>query len=337
MDNDKREGRRGRMLLMALALLTPLMAVLALAVGASGSSFADMLRAIVSGEGGPRASILLYVRLPRVCAALLAGAALAASGHIIQSVMSNPLAGPNIIGVNAGAGFCVVLQLALFPVSFWLTPLAAFIGALCAALLAYAISRRTASRLTLVLAGVALSSVLGAGTDAITTIYPDVLVGVNAFKIGGFAGVDMARLAPSAACILPALICACALSGELDVLSLGDETARSLGMNTRAIRGLFLMLAALLAGAAVSFAGLIGFVGLMVPHIVRMILRSQRRHMLPCTMLMGALTALICDTLSRVIFRPYELPVGIMLSALGGVFFIWLLITTRGGRELDRA
>lgn len=272
--------------------------------------------------------IVLYVRLPRVFASLLAGSALAVAGAIIQAVLSNPLAAPNIIGVNSGAGFFSVICMALFPQAVRMVPAAAFIGALTAVMTVYLIARKTgASRMTIVLTGVGISSLFNAATDAVTVIYPDALPSAAAFKAGGVSGVNTADLFPAWIFIAAGIILALMLSHDLDVLSLGEKTAVSLGLNADRTRFAALAAAAVLAGASVSFSGLIGFVGLVVPHISRKIAgSSENTKVIPLCAVIGASFLVICDVLSRTLFSPYELPLGIVVSFIGVPFFLWLLI-----------
>ena len=268
-----------------------------------------------------------------MCACLLAGGALAVSGALTQSVLANPLAAPSTIGVNSGAGLAAALCCALAPSATALVPVAAFLGGLLAALLVLFIAGKTgASRLTLVLAGVAISNVLGAGVDAVVTFFPDALAAYSDFRIGSLANLTMQRLAMPAVIIAVSLAAALSLTNELDVLTLGSDTASSLGMNAKRTRVILLAVAAALAGAAVSFAGLLGFVGLIAPHIVRRFTGDEARFLLPASCLCGASLLLLCDLLSRTLFRPYELPVGIALAFTGGPFFIYLLLRQRKGR-----
>lgn len=317
-------------LILALGALTLLLAALSLAIGAVRVPLGEVLSALF---GGGDSAIVLYARAPRVCACLLAGCALAVSGALTQSVLANPLAAPSTIGVNSGAGLAAALCCALAPSATALVPVAAFLGGLLAALLVLFIAGKTgASRLTLVLAGVAISNVLGAGVDAVVTFFPDALAAYSDFRIGSLANLTMQRLAMPAVIIAAALAAALSLTNELDVLTLGTDTASSLGMNAKRTRVILLAVAAALAGAAVSFAGLLGFVGLIAPHIVRRFTGDEARFLLPASCLCGASLLLLCDLLSRTLFRPYELPVGIALAFTGGPFFIYLLLRQRKGR-----
>ena len=326
---------RVRLLAVTLALLLPAAALFSLCVGASGASLTQGLADLLRGVSSPAARIVRYIRLPRVLAAMLAGAALAASGVLIQGVLGNPLAGPNVIGVNAGAGFCTLLCACLMPAAAHLLPVAAFAGALLASLVILLLADRMGvSRITVVLAGVAISSIFSAGSDLITTLSPDATLGMSAFMIGGFADVSASRLRTAAVYILPALAVSLLLAGDLDVLSLGDEVAASLGLRVKRTRVLLLAVASVLAGAAVSFAGLLGFVGLIVPHAVRRIVGGTHKPLLALSMLGGALFTLLCDTAARTLFAPYEVPVGILLSLVGGPFFLFLLLRSRKGARI---
>lgn len=325
-----RHNRRVAGGLLACLLLA---GVFSLALGPVALSPAEVLTALIGRGDDTAFQIVRNFRLPRTLGCLLAGAALAVSGAIIQSVLANPLAAPNIIGVNSGAGLMVALCCALAPTAAAWVPVMAFVGALGGVLLVLSIARHTgASRLTLVLAGVAVSSVFSAGIDAILTFFPDALNGYSDFRIGGFSNLTMAKVVPAFWLILIALIAALSLSHEMDVLALGSDTAQSLGLPVKRYRLALLTIAAALAGAAVSFAGLLGFVGLIVPHMMRRLVGEESRPLLLTCALGGGALLTLCDTLARILFAPYELPVGIVLSLGGGPFFLWLLLRQRGGR-----
>ena len=323
----------------AAAALTALAVVLALAslcLGAVELRPGQILDALFRPDAEDVATrVLLYSRLPRTWGSLLAGAALAVAGVLIQTVLANPLAAPHIIGVNSGAALGVTLCCALAPAAP-LQPLAAFAGGMAGVLLVLLFAEATgASRITLVLAGVAISSIFSAMIDAVITLFPDALIGYSDFRMGGLEGVTMAKLAPAALLIALSLAAALGLTGLLDILALGPETAQSLGVSVRPARLVFLTLAAALAGAAVSFCGLVGFVGLLVPHAVRAVVGEDSRPLVLCSALGGASLMTLCDLLARVIAAPFELPVGTILSVVGGPFFLYLLIRQRGGRTHD--
>lgn len=281
-------------------------------------------------------TIFLLVRLPRTVGCLLSGAALAAAGCVIQGVLSNPLASPGIIGVNAGAGLAVTVCCALGAVSGWAVAGASFLGGLGAVMLvAFCARKAGASRTTVILGGVAVNAFLNGLRDGVTTLIPDAGVMSGDFRVGDFSAVSHTRLIPAAVLICVGLGLLLTLRNELDVMALGEETAAGLGMNVKQTRTIFLTLAALLTGASVSYAGLLGFVGLIVPHMARKFVGNRSDRLLPLSMVGGAAFVTACDILARLVFAPYEVPVGIFLSVLGGPFFLYLLHKRKGGRGND--
>lgn len=316
------------------ALLCVVGSLLSLCMGAANLTMQQLWEAVLNGPSSTVGYIFWYSRLPRTCACLLAGAALACSGCILQSVLGNKLASPNIIGVNAGAGLGVTLCCAVGALSGWTVSLAAFGGAMLAVFVVVALAKKTgASRTTVILSGVAMNSILSAFRDAVTTLVPEAGMLSGEFRVGGFSSVVTSRLIPAGILIVLSVVIVLTLCNELDVLALGEETARSLGMSVKHIRTLFLLLAALLAGTAVSFSGLLGFVGLLVPHMARKITGGESRYLVPLSILLGAGFVTVCDLISRMLFAPYELPVGILLSVVGGPFFLFLLLERKGGHR----
>lgn len=310
--------------------------LLSLMFGAAQLSLAQVWQAMVSGPQDTAGWIFWYVRLPRTAACLLSGAALAVAGAVIQGVLANQLASPSIIGVNAGAGLAVTLCCAFGALSGWLIAASSFAGALLAVLLVTVTAQKTgASRTTVILGGVAVNSFLNALSEAVTNLIPEAGVLSADFRVGGFSSVAYTRLIPAGVLIVLSLFCCFTLCNELDVLTLGEETAQGLGLSVKKMRILFLILAAMLAGASVSFAGLLGFVGLIVPHAVRKLAGNESHILLPLCALGGAGFVTFCDLVSRLAFAPYELPVGILMSVLGGPFFVLLLWKQKGGRNRD--
>lgn len=327
-------GRNRKLAFGAAVVLCVTAGVLSLCLGAARLSLKQLWQAICEGPAGTAGYIFWYSRVPRTCACLLAGAALACAGCVLQSVLGNNLASPSVIGVNAGAGLAVTACCALGALSGWVVSLAAFGGAMGAVVTVVLLGRKTgASRTTVILAGVAMNAILNALRDAVTTLVPEAAMLSNEFRVGGFSAVVSSRLASAGTLILLALAAVLTLSNELDVLALGEEMAQSLGMSVKRMRTVFLLLAAILAGAAVSFAGLLGFVGLLVPHGARKLVGAENRYLIPLSILLGAGFVTACDLASRMLFAPYELPVGIILSLVGGPFFLWLLLKRKGGRH----
>ena len=320
----------GLLLLSGAMLLGILCGVAELGLSDIGAALWDTERTSAASR------ILWYVRIPRVCTAAICGAALAVSGAVIQGVLSNPLASPGMIGINAGAALAVTICAACGMLGGWQLSLYAFLGAFGTALAVSTAARHWgASDGVVILIGAALNSLLGAVSDTVTSLVPDISIMNHQFRSGDFSASTTAKLLPAAAMILPALLILFLLSNELDILTLGDDSARSLDMHTGRMRVLFLMLSALLAGCAVSIAGLLSFVGLLVPHAVRRMAGAQARRLLPFCALFGGAFTVLCDTVSRVLFAPYELPVGILLAFLGAPFFLYLLLRgkDRGGAQ----
>ena len=311
--------------------------VLSLSFGSVTVSIKDVIGAFISPEASPvSTTIIRDVRLPRVLAGLLAGAGLSVAGVILQGVMNNALASPNTIGVGSGAGFFVMLSLALFPGKVWLQPVFAFAGALFATLSIFALAYfADTSRITIILAGITVSSFLSAGINLIKTLDTDIALNINSFLIGSLSGVSLKDITIPGIFIAAAAIIAIFLAGALNILGLGDDVAASLGMRVSAVRFILMIVSSILAGSVVSFAGVLGFVGLIVPHICRRIFGNDAKILIPCSILLGGSFVMICDLLSRVLFSPYELPTGIIMSFIGGPFFMYLLIIKKGGRRLN--
>lgn len=338
-DSDTGGIKRNRQLCLWGGLAACLsIAALSLCLGSIHFSPVQLIELLRGNGDSVSRSILLYARLPRTLASLLAGAALAVSGAVLQNVLANRLASPGIIGVNAGAGLGVTLSCAAGALSGFAVSCAAFGGSLVTVLFIFLFSHRThASKTTVILGGVAMNSILNAICESVTVLDTDVAMLSIDFRVGGFSAISYGRLLPAAGLIVFALAALSTLCNELDVVTLGDETAQGIGMQVGRYRMLFLMLAALLAGAAVSFAGLLGFVGLIVPHFVRRLAGNESGRLLPLCAVAGAGFVTLCDLASRLVFAPYELPVGILMSVIGGPVFLFLLIRHRGGHRTDEA
>lgn len=300
-----------------------LCSVLSGAVAIPVSTLGDILNG-----GGDNASrqILLNIRLPRAIVAALVGMNLAVSGAVLQAVMKNPLADPHIIGISSGAGLAGIFVIVLFPAIEYLIVPTAFCGAMLAAACIYILAWKNGIRpLRIVLAGVAVSSFLGAGISAILVLYSDRVHGALMWMVGGLA----ARSWPHVEIILPYAVIGFILAvfgaRYLNILQLGDDVAKGLGVNVELVRLVFTAIGALLAASAVSVAGLLGFVGLIVPHTVRLLTGSDYRFLIPSSALLGIAVVTYSDTLARVAFAPLELPVGIFMAALGAPFFLFLL------------
>lgn len=319
---------RNSFLIVCLFLLVLLSAIVGLGFGSAGLGFDELFGGLLQRVGYEQETTIIYaVRLPRVLAGLIAGVGLSVSGILLQTVTNNALASPNIIGVNAGAGFAVILFLFFFPMSYTMLPFAAFFGAFLTTLLILAVSHRmNSSKTTVILAGIAFTAILNAGISFISLLDPDVFTSYRYFSVGGFSGVGLTETGVPAVMILVCLILSMLISRRVNLLCLGDSMAASLGVRVNRLRIFCLILASASAAAVVSIAGLLGFVGLIVPHIARRLVGSDVRWLLPVSALTGAALVVLSDMLGRVLFAPTELPVGIILSLLGAPFFFFLLM-----------
>ena len=283
-----------------------------------------------SGVNAEYQAVVWQIRVPRVLVGMLVGAALSISGAVMQGVFGNPLADPGIIGVSSGAAFgaVVAISLGLTSISMFMTPIFALAGAILAVSLTVflSMSRGKIPVMTLLLSGVAVSMFMGAFTSAILTLMDEHRVREYLFWMVG--GLDYRRWEHVYLAVGPILIgvvILCLLARHLNVLALGEQEAKSVGVPVVALRMLLLFIAAFTTAMAVCVSGTIGFVGLIVPHIMRIIVGPEHRWLLPSSALAGALFLVFCDTLGRMIFPPNEIRVGIMTALLGAPYFLYLL------------
>ncbi len=318
-----------RLSVPALAILVVLVFMLSLVLGWAKL---DLGQAFI--QGTPDNIILFSVRLPRTLAAFLAGVAFSVSGLLLQRATGNDLSSPNIIGMNSGAGAAVLLFLSFFPGHFRLLPLAAFLGAAIALALVFVIaslSGRLGTSGSLILAGIAVNALFNAAISTISSLDPDTLTAYSAFSVGGFASVQFSSLAVPAVIIIVSVAAAFLLSSIIDVIRLGDEIASSMGYRPAVIRTILVLVAALLASSAVTFSGLLGFVGLVTPHIASFISGGEGRKTLLVSIFAGPVLVMLSDLLARTVIMPSELPAGVFMAAIGVPFFIYLLIRRSRG------
>jgi len=284
------------------------------------------------GGTGSIANIVRVLRLPRAIGSLLSGIALSASGLLLQSATDNDLCAPNVIGVNSGAGFAVMLTLCFLPKQFALLPFAAFGGAFLTTLLVLGIATSVGShqgKSTIILSGIAVSALMNAGISFLSQLYPDILGSYSYFSVGGFQNVYMSNLPIPAGIIFLGLAAAALLTPKLNLLCLGDDLATALGVRVTRVRILSLILASALCAASVTYAGLLGFVGLLVPHMARKLAGHDMRVLLPVTCTMGAILVMLADLAGRTFFAPAEISAGTLLAVLGAPFFLFLLYQRR--------
>ena len=329
-----RDGRKLRLAVALGAAALALVFAASLTVGTAAVSTADVLAVLTGTRSVSDAARLVVwqVRLPRALASVACGAALAVAGLLLQAALDNDLASPGVMGINAGAGFFTLLAALYVPYVALARQAAAFLGAFAAAALVQAISRKAGgSRTTLVLVGVAVSSLASAGTNVVITLHPEVVADKVAFNLGGLAGVSWGQLAVAAPVVAIGILAAALLAPGIDLLALGDETAHGLGLDVKRWRALAIVAASALAAAAVSVCGLLGFVGLIVPNLIRIVEPARTRAGAGLCVVWGAAFLTLCDLLARVLYFPYELPAGLLLSLLGAPFFIWVLVRRKRG------
>ncbi len=319
---------------LLLALVLVLMAFGAVMVGPFGLSPGEVLRTLV-GQGDPQARIVIWnIRLPRVAAALLVGAALAAAGASYQALFRNPLVSPDILGVSAGAGLGAVAGIFLsLPVAA--IQASAFVGGMVAVgvvtLVATAV--RGADRtLTLVLVGVVIGALAGAATSLLKVLADpyDQLPAITFWLLGSLASVTSADILPALPAVLVGLVPLTLLRWRINVLSMGDEEARALGVEAGHTRFLVIASATLVTASVTALAGVVGWVGLVIPHVARMLVGPGFGRLLPVSALIGAGYLLAVDTLARSI-APVEVPLGILTAVIGAPFFVVLLARGRRG------
>ena len=325
--------------LLAVALLVAIVAGIAFgAVSVPPSEVITAIgRALRGLPTGLADTLILDVRLPRVLLAALVGAALAGAGTLYQALFRNPLADPYILGISSGAGLGAMIALVATAgataLRFGVVPVAAFAGAMLTMLLVVRLAdvRGRLDPTSLLLAGVALSYTLAAVTSFVMVLAREQMAAIVYWMMGGFSAASWGYVSMIAPMFVLGILVPLLSTRELDLMLLGDERAGHLGLSVERFKLLMLAAASLLTAAAVAVAGLIGFVGLMVPHMVRLVLGPDHRRLLPASLLVGAIVLVLADLIARTIIAPIEIPVGIVTAVLGGPFFIWLLV--RGERS----
>lgn len=318
-------------LLLAAALPgVVLLTLLSLAVGSVSLTLHDAWHAAWS-DSSPYDHLVRQLRLPRTLLAWPVGAALAVSGALVQGVTRNPLAAPDVIGVTSGAGLAaafVVLVLGDMPL--WVLPLSAFAGGLAAALLVYRLAwRGGVSPMHLALVGVAVTQLFAAGIDLLASAQADRVALAVIWLRGSLWGRNWDHLM-LALPLLPLLTASLLLAQRLNLLALGEAAAQALGVAVDSTRRQALLLAVLLASGAVAVAGTVAFIGLLAPHLARLLVGADHRRLLPLSALLGGLLLLVADTLGRGLLSPLEVPAGIMTALLGAPYFLYLLSRYRG-------
>jgi iron complex transport system permease protein len=340
-------ARRRHVVLPGLAVVLAVAVLIAVAVGAVWISPWDSLRLLawklgMTGRPGaiPRSTsvILFQLRLPRVLLAALVGGALAAAGAVFQALFRNPMADPAIIGVSSGAALgaiVVILAGGGAALGGLGVPAAAFVGAVATAFLVYRLARLGPSVqvATLLLSGIAVAAVISAGISLAMTLSGQEIRAIYFWLLGGLGARGWQSLAVASPFVVVGAGVAMASAGDLNLTALGEERAAQLGLDVERFKRLMLATGAMLTAAAVSVAGLIGFVGLMTPHMLRLVIGSDHRRLIPASIVAGAAFMVLADLAARTAVSPEEIPVGAVTAVLGGPFFLYLL---RRERRLAR-
>lgn len=340
-----RRRRRAAGVLTGLSIVLVIVVLLALGIGAVALSPADIASLLlerlglgVADAATAERAVFEAIRAPRVLLAVAAGAALGVSGAAVQGVFRNPLADPGLIGVSPGAALGAVTVIVLGPALFgqidsalrpWLLPVAAFVGGLGATVIVYMAARAEGRVIvsTMLLAGVAVGAIAGAGLGWLTFLSDEEQLRTLTFwTLGSVGGATWASVLPATLLIGAAVAALLGLQGNLNALALGESEARHLGFDPTRTAALTAVLAAVAVGAAVAACGIVGFVGLIAPHLVRLMAGPDHRIVLPGAALLGAALLAFADTLARTVVAPAELPLGVVTALVGGPFFFWLLL-----------
>ena len=312
--------------ILILSCILCVLALISISIGSARYSLRDIMTNLLTEESNPIKIIIYNLRLPRIISAILIGAALSVGGALLQAVMRNPLADPGTIGVSAGAGTAATTILLLFPHMTTAVPIFAFGGAALACGLIYLLAwKGGVDPVRIILSGVAINSVLGGYNGFLQMLYSDNLQGVLGFMNGSLSGRSWSDVKTLAIYVIIGLFLALICIKSANALQLGDEMAKNLGINVNLSRIALSAVSAFLAAATVSVAGMIGFVGLVVPHIARMIVGSDYKIMIPTSMRLGAVVLLFADTVGRTLVPGMDIPVGTIMSMVGGPFFLYML------------
>lgn len=316
-----------KMIIILLLLVMSIIATFVCAgIGTAEFTVSEVAKALFVEDDSMSRLLIWNLRFPRILAGGLVGICLSLSGCILQGVMNNTMASPSTIGVTSGASFVGYLVLVAFPGYAHLLPVGSILGAFGTTMLIYSLAyQKGVSPIKMILSGMAVSAMFGAFNDIIKTFFAESLGNASGFLVGGLNGCTWESFQMILPYALVGMVICMFLPQKMNILMLGDETANSLGLNTECFRFFLIMVSSLLAGAAISVAGLISFVGLIVPHIARLLVGSDYKYLFPASVLLGFLLIVVCDTVGRVIMPPGEVPVSIILSFIGAPFFLYLL------------
>jgi iron complex transport system permease protein len=331
----KHKLARWTMIMAALVLALFMTIIVCLCIGVMDISFDQVLAVLLGGGSDSQSWVIWNLRMPRIVLAAIVGAALAVAGATMQGLFRNPMASPSVIGISSGAAFGASLAIVLgvsWTSGALAIPAMAFIFSFITLFLVYAVSRNRSGYVpveTLLLAGIAIGSLFSALVSAMQYFAGDQLSGVVFWMMGGLDEATWGQVAISIVPVIVGCSAIMVLARDLNAMMVGEEQAGNLGINVNQTRLVLLIAASLVTAIAVSVSGVIGFVGLIIPHVVRILVGPDHRILLPASIVSGALFLIWTDTLARTVIAPAELPVGIITSLLGAPFFIYLLMSRK--------
>lgn len=309
------------------SILLLIFVVISIGMGSVYISPLETIQTIFTRSEEMATTIIWDLRIPRVAVAAIVGVNLALSGALLQAVMRNPLADPGLTGVSSGASVTVLAIMLVFPNFTSFVPIAAMIGGTIAVAIVYALAwkKNTISPVRIILAGVAVNAIFGGITGLLSILYSDRLPTALQWMNGSLGGKGMGDVAVLLPYSMIGWVLALFCIRSANLLSLGEKVASNLGENTNRIRILLSLVAVYLAAVSVSIVGLLGFVGLVVPHMARLIVGTNYRFVIPMSMVLGAVVLVIADTIGRTLFAPLDLPAGIIMAMVGGPYFLYLM------------
>lgn len=328
--------RREKDIYILFAILVVILIIsmfLSISIGSVNISLSEIFKIIFNGEQTENYNIFMNIRMVRVLFAMVSGMCLAISGLLLQIVLRNPMADSGFLGISSGASFATTLVLLIIPIKSTYVPIVSFIGGISAFFIILILSKKDSSPSKMILIGAALNAILRGGQSFLMTMYSDRLQGVITWQNGNLSGKTWGDLYSYISYVLPIILIIFAIKTKINVLNLSDESSLSIGVPVKKYRIFISSLSVFLAAVSVSYVGIIGFVGLLVPHIAKTLVGNNIKKTLPFSIVLGSILLLIADLFSRTIASPIEIPIGTVMSMIGGPFFIYLISKSSKGKK----
>ncbi|ONI47856.1 ferrichrome ABC transporter [Candidatus Epulonipiscium fishelsonii] len=315
-------------IILSLLVIVLFCIMFSISIGVMQIPFREVLKVLFTSEESIHRIIVFDLRLPRTLVATLVGICLSLAGCILQGVMKNTLASPSTIGVTSGASFVGYVTLVIFPDLYYLLAVGSIIGAFLTTMIIYSLAfSKGVSSVRMILSGLAVTALFSAFNDVIKIFFAERIVDAQSFMLGSLNGTTWEQFFMISPFAIIGIIICFFIPNKLNILMLGDEIAYSLGINVERFKLFLIILASLLSGVAVAVAGLISFVGLIIPHIARLLVGSDHKYLFPTAILLSTIFMTICDMIGRIIIMPAEMPVSVIISFIGAPFFLYLLRT----------